>query len=156
MKYLVSLSLLLSLNTNALKFEIIDSCSKKPVFETMVTDSYPTVGKLSLEVLAKNNIQNLSSDYGISQLMNSPIGLDAMEILSDTLMRSHGWCYSVDGVVPELLMNELELTGSEEVITWFMGHSTYIGNPQTGEAIWEGQCVPSNSLPTAPFPELCE
>ncbi len=156
MKYLVALFTLISTNTFALDFQIVDSCSKSPVFSTVVTDSYETVGELSLGTLEKNSIQNLSSQFGISQMLNSPLGIDAMEVLSDTVMRSHGWCYSVDGEVPELLMNEFTLTGEEKVITWFMGYSTYIGNMQTGEAVWEGQCIPSNSLPQAPFPELCE
>ena len=111
---------------------------------------------LSLAVFTQNNIQNQSSEFGVAQLMNSPIGIDAMEVLSDTVMRSHGWCYSVDGEIPELLMNEMKLTGEEKVITWFMGYSTYIGDPQTGDAIWEGQCIPSYSLEAAPFPELCK
>lgn len=156
MKYLVILIALISSNIFALNFEIVDSCSETPVFSSVVTDSYDNVGELSLDVLEANSIQNLSSQFGISQLMNSPIGIDAMEVLSDTVMRSHGWCYSVDGEVPELLMNEFELTGEEKVITWFMGYSTYVGNMQTGEATWEGQCIPSNSLPQLPFPEFCE
>ncbi|WP_417336428.1 hypothetical protein [Halobacteriovorax marinus] len=155
MKYLVTLLILFSANTMATRFEIINSCKSTPIFSTVVTDSYQSVGELSLNVLAQNNIPTLASDYGISQIYNSPIGLDAMEVLSDTMMRSHGWCYSVDGMLPEVLMNEFTLTGSEKVIAWFMGYSTYIGNPMTGEAIWEGQCIPSYSLETAPFPDQC-
>lgn len=156
MKYLSTLLILFSLNTTATLFEIKDSCSEVPVFSTKVTQKYETAGKLSLAVLRENNIQHLSSEFGISQIMNSPIGLDAMEVLSDTMMRSHGWCYSIDGEVPELLMNEVNLTGKEKVITWFMGYSTYIGDPVSGDAIWEGQCIPSNSLPNSPFPNICD
>lgn len=156
MKHLITLLLTLSTSVYATKFEIIDSCSNAPVFEVSIEDTHNTVGELTLDTFRKYNIQNKSSEIGVSQILSSPTGLEAMEVLSDTVMRSHGWCYSVDGQIPEVLMNEVYLTGNEKVISWFMGYSTYIGDPETGESIWEGQCVPSNSLEQKPFPELCD
>ncbi|WP_127717609.1 hypothetical protein [Halobacteriovorax sp. HLS] len=155
MFYKITTLFLLLSSVQATQFSITGPCSKKPVFKTQVNTVNTNVGELSVRVFDENQIQHLSSDYGVSQLMNSPIGIDSMEILSDTVMRAHGWCYSVDGEVPELLMNEVKLNGNESEINWFMGYSTYIGDPQTGEHQWVGQCEPTHLLEVNPFPQYC-
>jgi hypothetical protein len=156
MIYKISTLFLFCLNISAVNFSIIGPCSDKPVFNTQVKATSISVGKLTENILIENKIQFLGSDYGVSQIFNSPIGTDAMEILSDTKMRAHGWCYSVDGNIPELLMNEVILDGQEKNITWFMGYSTYVGNMQTGEHEWVGQCEPSYELEQTPFPNYCK
>lgn len=146
---------LLLISTQAAQFTITGPCSNIPVFNTQVNTQDTSIGELSIKTFDKFHIQHLSSDYGVSQLMNSPVGIDSMEVISDTVMRAHGWCYSVDGQIPELLMNEVKLTGEEKEINWFMGYSTYVGNPQTGEHQWVGQCVPTHLLESNPFPQYC-
>ncbi|OUR97828.1 hypothetical protein A9Q84_06410 [Halobacteriovorax marinus] len=146
----LALFMLLTLNTNALEFKIIGACSTTPLFETQVNGTFNNVGELSHTVLKEYNIQNLASDYGISQIFNSPVGDIALEVISDYKLRAHGWCYSVDGNVPEVLMGDFNLLGNEKEITWFMGYTTYIGYPETGESEWVGQCTPSNLPPANP------
>ena len=61
---------------------------------------------------------------------------NSMEIENDKEIRAYGWCYSVDGIAPDLLADEYVLTGNEKNITWFYGYATQI----LGH--WESQCVP--------------
>lgn len=146
----IALLTLISINTWALEFKIIGACSTTPLFETKISEDFNNLGDLTNSTLEENAIPHLSSEYGVSQMFDSPVGIDAMEIISDYKMRAHGWCYSVDGNVPEILMSDFILLGKEKVITWFMGYTTYTANPETGEAVWTGQCTPSNLPPANP------
>ena len=67
------------------------------------------------------------------------MGLDAMEVLSDTDMRSYGWCFEVDGKVPESYPDSIPLKGVKK-ITWFYAYAEYV----KGE--WISQCKPSYQL----------
>ena len=59
-----------------------------------------------------------------------------MEELNDKELRAYGWCYSVDGVTPELLADEYILSGTESKITWYFGYaSRVLGH-------WVSQCQP--------------
>lgn len=156
MIYKMSTLFLFCFSISALNFSIKGPCSEIPEFSAQLAVSNISVGTLTTDTLKTNNIQFLGSDYGVSQILNSPIGIDAMEVLSDTEMRAHGWCYSIDGEIPELLMNEVQLDGSEKELTWFMGYSTYVGDINTGEHEWVGQCQPSYKLEQTPFPEYCK
>ena len=156
MFYKISTLFLFCFSISALNFSIVGPCSEKPVFNSQLNASNISIGNLTIKTLDTNKIQYIASDYGVSQILDSPIGIDSMEIISDTKMRAHGWCYSVDGEIPELLMNEVQLDGSEKEVTWFMGYSTYIGDINTGEHEWVGQCEPSYKLEKTPFPEYCQ
>ena len=58
------------------------------------------------------------------------------ESVSSREFRAYGWCYSVDGISPDLLADEYKLSGSERVIRWYFGYATRI------DQTWETQCVP--------------
>jgi len=146
----VALLALITMNSFGLEFKIVGACSTEPIFKSKIAEDFTNLGLLTNTIFKENNIAHLSSDYGVSQIFNSPVGLDAIEIISDYKMRSHGWCYSVDGVVPEVLMSDYVMLGDEKLITWFMGYTTYTANPETGEEVWSGQCTPSNLPPAMP------
>ncbi len=150
------IALLTLSSVNALEFNIIDPCTGNALLKNEVEVTTSTVGEVSLSTFKSRSIQHLASQYGVSQINNSPIGIDSMEVLSDTKMRAHGWCYSIDGVIPELLMNEVHVDLETKNITWFMGYSTYIGDLETGDHQWVGQCEPTHLLEKSPFPEYCQ
>lgn len=78
-------------------------------------------------------------------IANSPIGLDAMEVLSDTKMRAHGRCFSVNGVVPDVLASETYLAAQDDYISWFYAYSTY------DRGVWTDYCVPTYQIKPAQF-----
>ena len=54
---------------------------------TVETEQSLSVGKVTIETLEKYKIDFKGSEAGLSSAFGSPIGLDAMEVLSDTEMR---------------------------------------------------------------------
>jgi hypothetical protein len=156
MTYKFIFSFLVMLSVSAVEFTLVNPCNGKKIVNLNIDGEGLTVGELSKKVLENRNIQFLASDYGISQIANSPTGIDAMEVLSDTRMRAHGWCYSIDSKIPELLMNEVYIDANTKNVTWFMGYSTYVGNPNTGDHEWFGQCEATHLLEETPFKEYCQ
>lgn len=149
-------TLLLVTSAHSLELKIVNPCEKTLILKESLPNNGETIGKISTDIFTKYNYQFEASEFGVAQLLNSPIGIDAMEVISDTVMRAHGWCYSINGEVPELLMNEIVADESIKTVVWFMGYSTYVGNMQTGEHEWIGQCIPTNELATNPFPSYCQ
>jgi hypothetical protein len=76
----------------------------------------------------------------------TPTGEDALEILSRRQMRSYGWCYTVDGVAPEVYPSDFLIEETTGVIEWFFGYAFY----DSGE--WLSQCEP---LHLSPYPFIC-
>lgn len=135
-----------SLSAHAVYFDVIGACSKKPLHAgTFKTDISDSVGKISVDIFEANNIPYIGSEEGMSMIANSPMGLDAMEVLSDTKMRAYGWCFSINGVIPDVLASKSYVTSQNDYISWFYAYSTY----DTG--IWTDYCVPSYKLKAEQF-----
>lgn len=124
----------------SLTVEFIGPCSEKPLLQTTANavDS-SNVGQMSIETLKKFKIDFKGSESGLNSVFGSPTGLDAMEVLSDNEMRSYGWCFEVDGKVPENYPDSISLMNVKKV-RWFFGYAHYLnGN-------WISQCEPAFEL----------
>lgn len=128
-----------------LKF--VGPCSPKFIMKTNVTGEFANVGELTVATLKKFNIPFLGTEQGLNSAFNTPVGMDAMEIISDEEMRAYGWCYSVDGFAPEVFPHEIPMTPEIREITWTFGFAHYYrGN-------WITQCTPAHTVRPA---FLCE
>lgn len=147
MKASTLITLLLTITTSAFgsKISFIGPCDSKPIFTTeLEIDQEISVGSFTVKVLEANNIPFKGSEGGINSIFNSPIGMDALEVLSDTEMLSHGWCYSVNGVEPKVFASNFIIEEGDEVL-WWLGHARYIA----GE--WVSQCVPTHTIKSELF-----
>jgi hypothetical protein len=133
--------------TFAVTYEVIGPCSATPVNSGTydVKDLKMSVGKISVTIFDQQKIPYIGSDAGFNSILNTPTGLDSIEVLSDTKMRAHGWCYSVNGVNPDVLAGDYLLNSNDDKIVWFFGYSTY----DKGE--WVDYCVPSYKVHAAQF-----
>lgn len=123
---------------SSLVLEFIGPCSHEPLFTTEWNNpQVSSVGALTISALEKNNISYKGNERGLNSAFGSPIGMDALEIISDREMRSYGWCFEVDGVVPEVYADEVPLTGVRKV-RWFFAYAHY----QNGQ--WISQCEPAH------------
>lgn len=147
MKTLLSLTVMLcSLSAHAVYFDVIGPCSKKPLYAgVFITDTNDSAGKISIDIFEANNIPYVGSADGVAMIANSPIGLDAMEVLSDTKMRAHGWCFSVNGVVPDDLASKTYLASQDDYISWFYAYSTY------DRGVWSDYCAPTYKIKPQEF-----
>jgi hypothetical protein len=96
------------------------------------------VGSLTVSVLNDHDIPFVGSESGINSIFGTPTGDAAIEVIDDRSMRAYGWCYSVDGVVPDVMPDAYELTGTEASIAWFFAYSSY------EDGAWRRYCVPTH------------
>lgn len=97
-----------------------------------------SVGELTTSILQDSELEFHGSESGIYSISNSPTGDDALEVLSDTRMRSYGWCYEVNGIQPQVMPNEFFLDEEEVRLVWFWGYVEY----DRGQ--WDSQCRPAS------------
>ncbi len=114
---------------------IEDPCTGKAVQRDDWREELPrTVGSLTVATLQRAQIPYLGNEVGIHSMLGTPLGDEALEIINRMEMRSYGWCYEVDGEVPESLPNTFVITSKHKKITWFFGYAHYVA----GE--WVSQC----------------
>lgn len=123
MKYLVSLLFLT--HAHATTIEFIGPCDSRPLLEANVKFDYENVGELTLGILKKYNAQYEGSEQGLNQAFNTPVGLDAMEVISDEEMRSYGWCFKINGNLPEKYASDIYVTDKIKIISWYYGYAYY-------------------------------
>jgi hypothetical protein len=118
-------------------FQVIGPCSPQPLYQAEVRSQAPTLGDLTVEVLKNAAIPFQGDRSGIKAIYNSPVGDDALEVLSNTQMRSYGWCVSINGQQPGVMPDEVKLTGSQNHIVWFYAFTLY------DRGVWKNFCTPS-------------
>jgi hypothetical protein len=149
MKMLLSL-IMLSASTSAfaIYFDITGPCSEKPLAHgTFKTDLEDSVGQITIDILNSHQIPYTGDVKGINSIFSSPIGDDALEVLSDTKMRAYGWCFSVNGVVPDIMSHKLYFESQSDYLSWFYAYSTY------DQGVWVDYCVPAYTIKS---PQICK
>lgn len=133
MKYITLF--LISFSTFALDVKFYNGCEKTPFLNAQVdVENFKTVGDLTHYILKENNISYVGSTSGINSILDTPSGIDAMEVLSDKDMKAHGWCYKLDGVLSSKLIDEQELSSDMKNLTWYYGYYLY------KDGAWTGTC----------------
>lgn len=124
----------LSLNAYSQNITFKHPCTDEVMANRQYTEgSESSLGSLSIKLLSDNQIAYQGNSTGINQILNTPIGLEALDVLSDNEMLAWGWCFSVDGIIPEVLADQVYLDVYSEVI-WFFGYAHYL------DGQWVSQC----------------
>jgi hypothetical protein len=150
MKTLLSLIVIsfYSATASAVVLDVIGACSKKPVYSGIFkTDISESIGKISVDIFEANKIPYIGSENGMNSIINSPMGDEAIEVLSNTKMRVHGWCFSINGIIPDVTADKIHVTNQSDYISWFYAFSTY----DKGE--WTDYCIPSYTVKS---PQFCK
>lgn len=142
----ILLSALCSERALALIIEFKGPCSSSPLYSSQVENSFPNVGAVTISELEKAKIPYIGNEIGLHTAFNTPTGMDALEVISDEEMKSYGWCYAVDGEIPEIYPIDYKITDSTKKITWFFGHARYF------RGVWTDQCLRTYKNPS---PYLC-
>ncbi len=139
--------LLFSLNAQAIYWEIYGPCSNKAAHAgKQLTDIKLSIGEITVEILDYNKIPYEGTELNFSSIYNSPTGLEAMEVISDTEMRAHGWCYSLNGVIPDVMPNHTYPSSQNDHLIWFYGYYTNKDN------VWlPGPCMPTYDIKPEQF-----
>jgi len=145
MKKLIAVFMLLSGVAQGATMVVSGACSKTPLLKKEIQVSkIQTAGDFTVSVFEEFNIPYDGSTNHISSIFNSASGLDAMEVLSDTEMRSHGWCFSINGKLADVYPHEIEISDSDTV-HWFYGYAYY------NAGVWTGMCAPTYEIAPAQF-----
>jgi len=118
-------------------------CSGKTIVENQIdeNDYGLNMGKITVNFLHENNINFQGSEAGISQILKTPIGDKSLVIIDDMTMLAFGWCYSINGVVPDKYADKVIYSSGVEQIIWFYGYSRNTSNK------WVNMCKLASNLP---------
>lgn len=145
MKFL--LAILLSLNIFSFEFKVIGPCDDAPLFESQVNldnSKEWTAGAITVAIFNENNIPYQGAESYMQSIFNSAYGLDAMEVISDFEMNSHGWIFSINGKNAEVYPHEVTIK-NEDVLIWYFGYVKYY----KGE--WASEYLYTNTIRPAQF-----
>jgi Domain of unknown function (DUF4430) len=122
----------------AITFEITAPCSKEVAAQGRyeLPMAPMPVGAATILILEAEGLPYIGSDRGLNSLLQTPVGVKAMESISDNEMRAYGWCYEVNGKIPDELAFQYKLKGPEH-LRWFYGYAEY----KDGE--WISFCNPT-------------
>lgn len=126
-----------------LAVSFIGPCSEKTLYEQEITPQFKTVGDASLHVLTQSGLPFEGNERGIHSIQGTPTGMEAMEIISANEMRAYGWCYEVDGMVPEKFPHQVAITENTKTIRWYFAYAHFLN----GE--WIDQCAPAYKIKPA-------
>lgn len=131
----------------AASISVIGPCSEKPVFEREfeVTGSSSSAGGISVRIFEESGLPYAGDADGFNSIMGSPSGAQAIEFVSVGKMRVYGWCFSVSGVLPEVMPGAFYLKSDADRLIWFYAFSTY------ENGLWTDTCVPSYTIKAPQF-----
>ena len=118
--------------------DFIDPCQDRALYQ----DSRPfepgkSLGSYTVDALEQGGIPYVGSQAGINSIFETPIGDDAIEVLSPSSLRAYGWCYDIDGISPATMPNDFIVSDETSHIRWYFGFALYeMGN-------WVSYCTPS-------------
>jgi hypothetical protein len=133
--------LLILFFSSSLKAEVeltfIGPCSEKFIMRTIAKDHFKNVGELTIGMLQKFQIPYEGSPEGLASAFETPTGEAAVEVISDEELRAYGWCFSVDGIAPEVYPHEALLTENTKSVVWHYGFARFF------QGKWITQCTPA-------------
>ena len=124
MKILIT-ALLFTLNAHAVEISFTGPCASETIIADEVGTKYLSVGDMTVHYLNKNHIPFDGTERGINRVFNTPIGDEALEVISDTEMRAYGWCYFVNGVEAQVFADEYQIDSTVKKVEWIYSYSHY-------------------------------
>jgi hypothetical protein len=133
---LIALNILFLASAHAVQVEIRGRNSKELFFHNPIFQLPISVGAASESLFKSNSIPYQGSVAGFSKIFDLA---QEVEVLSDTELKAYGWCFSVDGEVPETMTDKTFLINQKSILIWFYAYAHY----KNGQ--WVAQCVPDHS-----------
>ena len=99
-----------------------------------------TVGDLTISAFDSNSLPYIGTTAGINSIRATPVGSEAIEVISGTHMRAYGWCYEINGVSPDQMPDQIKVTSNDEQINWYFGFAEF----KDGE--WVSYCTPTHTV----------
>lgn len=123
--------------------EIVNPCvNVASVYEEVDVFAPATVSDVVRFFFPAFEIPYQATETNMLHIFNTPFGEEAIEIVKKEHFRVYGWCYEVDGVMPDVTMDRFTIDPvSTHVVRWFYGFSENI------EGKWVNYCEPLYNYP---------
>jgi hypothetical protein len=134
MRYFLVLVIInfLSFYANAVIVEVRGKLGA-PLFLSEANYKIPSnVGEISVQALDKGKVPYTGGSFGLAKIFD--LGNDIV-VISKTEMKAYGWCFDIDGLVPETMADETLVVDQNSKIIWYYAYAHY------KDGNWIGQCV---------------
>lgn len=121
-----------SLGAHAVTVEVIGKNGTPLLNHSRISTLPSHVGQISVEVFDEKSVTYQGGIFGISAMFG--LGQD-IEVISDSEMKAHGWCFALDGAVPETMPDQTPVARQDSTIVWYYAYAHY------KDGAWIGQCV---------------
>ena len=118
--------LLASLSSQAIQFEIRGT--KDLGTGSVVADLNKNVGFHSVEILKALGLRFSGDETGILSIENLE---QKHEIIDEKTVYFYGWCFSIDGIMPDKMANEVFFESQNQKLVWFYGYAIYFNGQWT-------------------------
>lgn len=134
MKILVTFALFCgSLHVSAATLEVVARETKPILTLEFSADLTKSIGLLTVIEFEKAKLVFEGNEAGIVSIGTFK---NEIEVISDREMRAYGWCYSINGLAPDLMPDQVFLKSQKDELKWFYAYSEY------KDGNWISQCVP--------------
>jgi hypothetical protein len=142
MKNILILSLLnFSLITHAITWEVLGK-GKNPIARGTIldTDLTQSAGKILFEEMKQSPLLNFDGDETGIRSLNS-LKSETEFSTEEKWVKAYGWCYSINGIVPDDYAHQVFFKSNDDHFRWFYGYAYYV------EGKWVKMCIPFNDEP---------
>lgn len=119
-------------SVQAVTLKVIGKSGEVLFSDEQISSLPKTVGQVSVDFFNQNQVPFVGDIDGIVSIHGLGSELD---VISDTDMKAYGWCYSVNGVVPEDFVHKVNILEQKTELIRFYAYAYY----KAGE--WTQQCV---------------
>jgi hypothetical protein len=136
--YLISTLILFSLTTQAITWEVLGkgktAIARGSILHTDLTQS---AGKILFEQMLLSPLLNFDGDETGINTLN---GLKSETEFSteEKWVKAYGWCYSINGIVPDDYAHQVYFQSNEDHFRWFYAYAYYINGK------WIKMCIEFN------------
>ncbi len=139
---LLFLSALLCIRVFAIEWEVIGQDSRIPVHSgNTEVNLVQSLGQITVKIFDSQKIPYLGNEAGMNSILGTPTGDKLLVVVNNDSMRAYGWCFQVDGKIPDLMPDKFYFAAQKAKLTWFFAFSLY----EKGQ--WTQYCVPAYTIP---------
>ena len=123
--------------------QIVNPCvNVASIYEEVDVFAPATVSDVVRFFFPAFEIPYVATETSMVHIFNTPVGKEAIEIVNENHYRVYGWCYEVDGVMPNVTMDQFTIDPvTTEEVRWFYGFAEQINGK------WVNYCEPLYNHP---------
>lgn len=124
----------------AVEITVQAPCADSPWLKVQLPhDPSQSVGAQTIQALTAGQVAYVGTPSGIISIRETLPSARALEVVNDRSMRAYGWCFSLNGKIPDVLPDQVYPESANDEITWFFAYATY------ENGLWKDYCTPTHT-----------